>query len=184
MLANLDEVEFVRLIFFLHWAIIFRGIYNLGSLFPQKYFSPNQQRSFGRTGYICRLWCRDFFFESRKFFSQVENFFYGVENYFFDSNSDNKSRILSSSRDFFFLSRKFFHRVENTQHTVPSFAAKTIKRYGSLQICWLFSLFIHRCPSSSCWRCGGLGEVSVVYTGLHFLYRTIHSSWKRQKYGM
>ena len=154
MLANLDEVEFVRLIFFLHWAIIFRGIYNLGSLFPQKYFSPNQQRSFGRTGYICRLWCRDFFFfrVEKIFFSSREFFLWSRELFIRFELWQLVEDFILELRFFFFLSRKFFYRVENTRHTVPSFAAKTIKRYGSLQICWLRSLFIHRCPSSSCWR--------------------------------
>ena len=171
----------------------------MGSLFPQRYFSPNQQRSFGRTGYICKLCCvplrtyllksessslyqetrppainptiekkswhilwqaimdksaREFFIESR-FFSQVENFFLS-RNFFMESRIISSSRILTTIVEdfilesrFFFLSRKLFHRVENTRHAVLSFAAKTIKRYGSLQICWLRSLFIHCCRSSS-----------------------------------
>ena len=135
------------------------------------------------------------FSSSREFLPRVENFylesrifllsreyFCRVENNFFMSNSDNQSRIFFWSRDFF-VESKFFHRVENTQHVMPSFAAKMIKQYAGLQICWLRNFFIDRCRSSNCWRsCGGLGEVSVVYTGLYFSYRTMHSSRKRQKY--
>ena len=132
----------------------------------------------------------NFFIESRIFTSSRE-YFCWVENIFAESRTISSCRILTTSRRFFFWSRdffvesKFFHRVENTQHVMPSFAAKMIKQYAGLQICCLRNFFIDRCRSSNCWRsCGGLGEVSVVYTGLYFSYRTMHSSRKRQKYGI
>ena len=124
--------------------------------------------------YFCRV--GNIFAESRIFLRSREQFLHvefwqPVEDFFW-------------SRDFF-VESKFFHRVENTQHVMPSFAAKMIKQYAGLQICWLRNFFIDRCRSSNCWRsCGGLGEVSVVYTGLYFSYRTMHSSRKRQKYGI
>ena len=90
----------------------------------------------------------NFYLESRIFLPSRE-YFCRVENNFFMSNSDNQSKIFFWSRDFF-VESKFFHRVENTQHVMPSFAAKMIKQYAGLQICWLRNFFIDRCRSSNC----------------------------------
>ena len=126
-----------------------------------------------------------FFLESRIFFSSKEfsfpsrEFLPRVENIFVES------RLFSSSPDFFAGSRIFSSSREYpTCHVVICHQNdQTIRRSA---ICWLRSFFIQRFCSSGCWRtcCGGLGEVSVVYTGLYFPYRTLHNFRKRQKYGI
>ena len=133
MLANLDEAEFVRLIFFLHWAIIFRGIYNLGSLFPQKYFSPNQQRSFGRTGYICRLWCRDFFFRVEKIFFSSREFFLWSRELFL------RFELWQLVEDFILELRFFFFWVGNffIESRIPDIPCRHLppKRSNDMAVC-------------------------------------------------
>ena len=88
-LANLDEDEFVRLIFFCTEPSSSEEFIIWGRFSHKNTSHPiSNEVSVGLDTFVgCGV--EIFFFESKKFFSQVENFFYGVENYFFDSNSDN-----------------------------------------------------------------------------------------------
>ena len=110
----------------------------MGLLFPQKYFSPNQQRSFGRTGYICRLRCvplRTYLLKSESSSLHRETRPPAINptierkswHILWQAIMDKSAREFSSSRDFFFRveifffesrffffeSRKFFSQVEN-----------------------------------------------------------------------
>ena len=126
-----------------------------------------------------------FFLESRIFLSSKKSSFPSREFLPRVENILIESRLFSSSPDFFAGSRIFSSSREYpTCHVVICHQNdQTIRRSA---ICWLRSFFIHRFCSSGCWRtcCGGLGEVSVVYTGLYFPYRTLHNFRKRQKYGI
>ena len=103
----------------------------MGSLFPQKYFSPNQQRSFGRTGYICRLRCvplRTYLLKSESSSLYRETRPPAINptierkswHILWQAIMDKSAREFSSSRVFFFRveifffeSRKIFSQVEN-----------------------------------------------------------------------
>ena len=95
----------------------------MGSLFPQKYFSPNQQRSFGRTGYICWLRCvplRTYLLKSESSSLYRETRPPAINptierkswHILWQAIMDKSAREFSSSRDFFFSSRDFFFRVK------------------------------------------------------------------------